>query len=96
MTGYPSWYRHYQDINEEKLSSDLEALNGGDIFQIDDGWQTAVGDWLSVDKQKFPEGMKVIADRIREKGYIPGIWMAPFVCEKDSVMFAEHPDWLLK
>lgn len=96
ITGYTSWYRHYQDINEEKLGADLEALNGGDIFQIDDGWQTAVGDWLSVDKQKFPEGMKVIADRIREKGYIPGIWMAPFVCEKDSVMFAEHPDWLLK
>ena len=96
ITGYTSWYRHYQDINEEKLSADLEALNGGDIFQIDDGWQTAVGDWLSVDKQKFPEGTKDIADRIREKGYIPGISMAPFVSEKDSVMFAEHPDWLLK
>lgn len=26
---------------------------------------------------------------------VPGLWIAPFVCERDSRLFSEHPDWLL-
>lgn len=28
----------------------------GDLFQIDDGWEPKVGDWLETDAQKFPMG----------------------------------------
>ena len=56
--GYTSWYRHYQDISEDVLLHDLEGLRSSpikpDIFQIDDGYQCAVGDWLRVDAEKFP------------------------------------------
>jgi len=98
--GYTSWYRHYQDISERALLADLEGIKmcgfRADVFQIDDGYQTAVGDWLSVDMSKFPNGMKPVAERIISEGMTPGIWLAPFVCEADSVMFSEHSDWLLK
>lgn len=98
--GYTSWYRHYQDISEEIIRTDLEGLLSqkykADVFQIDDGWQTAVGDWLSVDAEKFPHGMQAAADQIRQAGMLPGLWLAPFVCEENSVIFREHADWLLR
>lgn len=98
--GYTSWYRHYQDINERCLLNDLEGLKNcevkADIFQIDDGYQTAVGDWLSIDMSKFPNGIKPVISRIKEDGFTPGLWLAPFVCEEKSEMFSGHPEWLLR
>ena len=97
--GYTSWYRHYQDISEEILLNDMEGsrLTSSDIFQIDDGWQTAVGDWLSVNKEKFPNGMKAMTDKLKELGKgQAGLWLAPFVCEENSQLYAEHKDWLVK
>ncbi len=64
-------------------------------FQIDDGWQTAVGDWLSV-KPAFPNGMRSMALKIKEKGLQPGLWLAPFVASAKSDLLRRHPDWLLK
>ncbi|WP_019678914.1 glycoside hydrolase family 36 protein [Ruminococcus flavefaciens] len=97
--GYTSWYGHYQDINEDIISEDLLGLNAltlkADVFQIDDGWQTAVGDWLSVDEDKFPHLMKKAAGDIKKAGLIPGIWLAPFVCEEDSELFRTKKEWLL-
>lgn len=99
-TGYTSWYHHYQNINEKIIIDNLKAIsafeNKLDIFQIDDGYHTAVGDWLSIDNKKFPNGMKIIADRIKASNLTPGIWLAPFVCEKTSEIFKSHSDWILK
>lgn len=98
--GYTTWYNYYQNINEKIVDSDLDALcetgEKIDIFQIDDGYQTAVGDWLSIDKKKFPNGMKAIADKIHEKGMLAGIWLAPLGCQKNSKTATEHPDWFIK
>jgi alpha-galactosidase len=100
MTGWTSWYNYYQNINEEIIVKNLEALKKAnktiDIFQIDDGFQTFVGDWLDIDHTKFPNGMKVIADKIHAYGYKAGIWLAPFVCETNSRIFREKPEWILK
>ncbi len=100
ITGYTSWYNFYQDISEEKILKNLDAVAKApvhfDVFQIDDGFQTHVGDWLSIDSKKFPNGIKCIADRVRALGMTPGLWLAPFACEYGSEMAAQHPDWLLR
>ncbi|EYE89517.1 alpha-galactosidase [Fervidicella metallireducens AeB] len=100
MTGWTSWYNYYQNINEDIIIDNLNNFKNLEkkinIFQIDDGYQTAVGDWLSVDKDKFPKGMKYIADAIKVKGYKAGIWLAPFVCETNSEIFKGKKDWILK
>lgn len=100
LAGYSSWYNRYQDITEETIVSDLagcqKALSKGDLFQVDDGWECYVGDWLEPDAKKFPSGMKSVADRIHASGFLAGLWLAPFVCETNSVLFREHPDWLFK
>ena len=86
--GYTSWYNYYQNINEEILMRDLSALDKQfNLFQIDDGYETKVGDWLSVDESKFPRGLKPIVDAAHEKGFDAGIWLAPFVAEEKSELF---------
>lgn len=100
VTGYTSWYNLYENISEQSVTDDLEGFSGfskkPEYFQVDDGYEQAVGDWLTVDPGKFPHGMKYVADRIREAGMIPGLWLAPFAAENDSELLKKHPDWLLK
>lgn len=94
ILGYTSWYNYYQNINEEIILRDLEGLDERfDLFQIDDGFESFVGDWETVDEKKFPHGLKPIVDKIHERGYKAGIWLAPFVAETKSKVFQEHPDW---
>ena len=100
IKGYTSWYNYYQNISEDIILRDLEAIGKRsdlvNTFQIDDGYQTAVGVWLSIDKKKFPNGMKPVADKIHEKGLKAGIWLAPFGAQRGSKIATEHPDWLVK
>lgn len=101
LTGYTSWYNYYRKINEEIILRDLDSMcekvgKLANVFQIDDGWQTAVGDWMSVDNVKFPNGMKSVADKIHEKGYLAGLWLAPFVAARNSRVAKEHPDWIVR
>ena len=111
LVGFSSWYRHYGDIDAEKILHDLAGVSAiladegaaasasfspvVPVFQIDDGY-ARVGDWATPDPARFPEGMGAMADAIRAAGLVPGLWMAPFVCERDSRLFSEHPGWLLR
>lgn len=98
LAGYSSWYNRFDKINETFIMEDLEGcstvMKPGDLFQIDDGWQTEVGDWLEHDI-KFPRGLKAAADDIHEKGFLAGLWLAPFVASKRSEVYRKHPDWFL-
>lgn len=100
IKGYTSWYNYYQNINEDILLNDLNGLDRVkveiNVFQIDDGYETYVGDWLDVDSNKFPNGLLPIVNKIHEKGYKAGLWLAPFCVEKKSNIFKNHQDWLLK
>ncbi len=95
--GYTSWYNYYQNVNEEILLRDLDALDDTfDLFQIDDGFETKVGDWLSVDPDKFPNGLTPIVETIHSRGLKAGLWLAPFVAEAESDLFKERKDWFKK
>lgn len=60
LAGYSSWYNRYQNIDEASIQEDLNGcktlFRAGDLFQIDDGWERKVGDWLEPDPAKFPNG----------------------------------------
>ena len=98
IRGYTSWYLDYQDISEEKMLRTLSSVDSEhfDLFQIDDGFETFVGDWLDIDPVKFPNGLSDIVEKIHDKGLKAGIWLAPFVCETKSRVFNEHPDWVYR
>jgi alpha-galactosidase len=107
--GYESWYNHYTHIDDRIIAEDLASIGVSDnlinayylrrgkptVFQIDDGWERAVGEWAP-DEAKFPRGMKVFADEIEEKGMVPGIWIAPLLATKGSAIFRDRPEWLLR
>jgi alpha-galactosidase len=107
--GYESWYNHYTDISEPLMEADLEGLaepgnlisdyyvsrGKPTIFQVDDGWERRVGEW-EVDGAKFPKGLAVLSARIEERGYVPGLWLAPFLVTKSCAVYREHQDWILR
>lgn len=100
-TGWCSWYYYYTKISEQELNRNLDQLVAQKdtlpvtCIQLDDGFQTAVGDWLSVN-EKFPSGLEGVAKRIREAGFMAGLWTAPFMVQRSSRVFKEHKDWLVK
>ena len=65
-----------------KRICDRIAGKGIKYLVIDSGWYgterwwESVGDW-TVNENRFPGGMKPIADYIRSKGMIPGLWFEP-------------------
>ena len=97
IIGYTSWYNYYQNINEEIILRDLEGLdNRFNLFQIDDGYEAFVGDWLNIDKNKFPNGFNDIVNKIHNKGFKAGIWLAPFVAEEKSDLYQNHKNLFKK
>ncbi len=107
--GWESWYNHYTRIDERIIQEDLEGLDASPnlirqyfqregravIFQIDDGWQRSVGEW-EPNPDRFPSGMRPLAEAVSAKGYIPGLWLAPFLVSPGARIFREKPDWLLR
>jgi alpha-galactosidase len=100
-TGWCSWYHFFHEVTEDDLLRNLEALRGArqdlpiEVVQLDDGYQRATGDWLETN-EKFPRGLAPVARAIREAGFLPGLWTAPFVVVPQSRVFEAHPDWLLR
>ncbi len=64
---------------------------------LDDGWQTAEGDWF-LEPKKFPRGdpdMKAMVDRIHADGFKAQLWWAPMSVDPGTEKIAKHPEWLL-
>ncbi len=60
------------------------------LFQIDDGYQRAWGDWLALDTAKFPtKSMRDLVELVRAQGLRPGLWLAPVAVDKHSRVAAE-------
>lgn len=97
--GYTSWYYHFNKITAAYLNEQLSAFKKHHIkfnyFQIDDGWQNTVGDWLTINPN-FGGQMCCLAKSITNNGYEPGIWLAPFICTTQSFIYKQHKNWLLK
>ncbi len=71
---YCTWLPFLKDINEPLLLDliDRAADMGFNSFVLDDGWFTD-GEW-AVDKEKFPNGLKIISDKVRSHGMCFGLW----------------------
>ena len=99
--GWCSWYQYFQKVTVEDIRRNLEfaaANRAGlplDLIQIDDGFETLVGDWYSF-RPGFADGPAPLAREIRAAGFTPGLWLAPFIVDPRSRLAKEHPDWLLR
>jgi alpha-galactosidase len=98
--GWCSWYTRFGAVTEADVLRNAHVLAGRraelavEVVQLDDGWQPAIGDWLSTTKA-FPRGLGPLVSDLRSLGFEAGLWLAPFVVGADSRVARRHPEWLL-
>jgi alpha-galactosidase len=64
---------------------------------VDDGWQTAEGDWYLA-PNKFPRGdadMIALVGAIKDAGLRPKLWLAPLAVRPGADLLRDHADMLL-
>jgi alpha-galactosidase len=93
--GWCSWYQYFHAVTEGDVRANLARAGHWpfEVFQVDDGFQAAIGDWLTTNA-RFPSQLHELADAIRTEGLTPGIWIAPFLAAPDSSVARAHPEWL--
>jgi len=98
---YCSWYRrgcHFERADLDRLLSWLSTADPHlplQTVQIDDGYCTSPGDWLESSPQ-WPGGLESAFAAISAAGYRPGLWIAPFMVGSRSLLFQEHPQWIIR
>jgi len=98
--GWCSWYHYFGKLGWPDVVENLDAAAADraafpfDVFQVDDGYETEIGDWLSA-KPGYPD-LAGLAGAIKGRGFRAGIWAAPFSAAETSRLFTEHPDWMVQ
>ncbi|MDV9173389.1 alpha-galactosidase [Streptomyces sp. W16] len=99
---YNSWEATQFDISEEQqeVLAQRAAAAGVELFVVDDGWfgartsdRAGLGDWTP-NPDRFPAGLKPLADRVHALGMQFGIWVEPEMINPDSDLYRAHPDWV--
>ncbi len=91
------------DINEAVILENMDFADrelrrwGMTYFQIDDGWQDAVGDW-EVNKARFPDhgndnGIQWLLKRAQALGFRTGLWIRAFDAQPGAHILEAHPEW---
>ncbi|NLH48077.1 MAG: hypothetical protein GX444_05670 [Myxococcales bacterium] len=107
--GWNSWsgssssggYGH--DIDEQIIVDNMDFAArelrrwGMNYFQIDDGWQQTVGDWV-VNTTRFPDhgdqnGIEWLMNRAHDYGFLTGLWISAFIADENAQILQDHPDW---
>lgn len=98
---YNSWEATEFNVNCDNQSAlaEIAAEIGVELFVMDDGWfgkrnndRAGLGDWF-VNKDKFPNGLDELINKVNGLGMDFGIWVEPEMVNKDSELFRNHPDW---
>lgn len=96
--GWCSWYTYWNTVTADDILTNLDVIVAEqlpiEVVQIDDGYQTEIGDWLT-DRPAFGDTIDV-AKRIIDAGRVPGIWTTPFLVGVNSDLASRHPDWLVE
>jgi alpha-galactosidase len=98
-SGWCSWYCFGPRVTAAQVLANLDVIAreipGLKYIQIDDGYQAAMGDWLETGGA-FGGGVAAVLRQIRDRGFEPAIWVAPFIAEQGSRVFREHPGWFVR
>lgn len=98
-----NWEATYFDFTEDKLVDIAKKAKecGVELFVLDDGWfgkrtsdYAGLGDWVA-NKDRLPNGITGLAERIDALGMKFGLWFEPEMVNKDSDLYRAHPDWII-
>ena len=96
-----SWEASYFAVSEQKVLelASFAKESGVDTVVLDDGWfrpecTEGLGDWRT-DANRFPSGIKGLADKIHAMGLKFGLWLEPEMVNEDSELYRTHPEYVL-
>ncbi|MCM1499824.1 MAG: alpha-galactosidase [Clostridium sp.] len=99
-----NWEATYFDFDADKLVDIAREAKrcGIEMLVMDDGWfgkrnsdNCSLGDW-QVDRNKLPDGLSALVDRVKDIGLSFGIWFEPEMISPDSDLYREHPDYAIQ
>jgi alpha-galactosidase len=99
-----NWEATYFDFDENRImefATTAKSL-GIEMLVLDDGWfgernndKSSLGDWYPYFR-KLPNGIKGLAEKVKNTGLKFGLWFEPEMVNKDSELYRAHPDWLFE
>ncbi|MBD0382538.1 alpha-galactosidase [Paenibacillus sedimenti] len=98
-----NWEGTYFDFTAEKIEQIAAKGSelGIELLVLDDGWfgrrnddRSSLGDWF-VNREKLPDGLDNLAERINKLGLQFGLWFEPEMVSEDSELYRRHPDWCI-
>lgn len=74
---------------------DAGWYTGAADYEIGQTWANTVGNW-TVDKTRFPRGLKPVADEVHKVGAKFMVWFEPERVIEGTQWAMEHPEWMLR
>jgi hypothetical protein len=105
---WSSWYYYFSRVKEEDILRNAMAVArdykpfGLEYVLVEAGWQVAGdgedpfpfgGNWTEPN-EKFPHGLKWLADQIHDHGLKAGLTLMEF-SQADEEFYKAHPNWFL-
>lgn len=101
VVSWCSWYPYRLGVTEERILAEahiaaarLKAL-GLKIMEVDLGWESQNLPCAFAENERFPHGLKWLAERLRELGFDLGAWKAPYTISEFDPLAKAHPEWLI-
>lgn len=99
-TGWNHWLAFFRQVTEKDIVDHADFISenllqyGMEHCQLDDGYDHVsrrlwVENW---DPVKFPNGPEYLAQYIKGKGLIPGLWTVPYCYSVNDA----NPDWFIR
>ena len=106
MTWYAVQFHAGEDTVLENTAFQEQYLKpyGADTIWVDWEWYhrnfmgVAAPDvsMLSPDPVSYPHGLKYVADKIKEAGFLPALWVGPTNDPTENAFIKEHPEIVMK
>ena len=102
-----NWEATRFDFDFDRIAGLYEPARqmGVELFLLDDGWfgnkhprvnaKAGLGDW-EPNRQRLPNGIAPLAQAAIDHHLRFGIWIEPEMVNPSSVLFEQHPDWVIR
>ena len=96
-----SWYPYRLAVTEDRIIENARVAArrlkplGLTIMETDLGWEEGNLPSRFDENDRFPHGLRWLADELRQLGFDLGVWKAPYTISEFDPVAREHPEWLV-
>jgi hypothetical protein len=101
VVSWCTWYPYRLGVTEERVLENArvaaERLRplGLRIMEVDLGWESGNLPCSFTENERFPHGLKWLADQLGALGFELGAWSAPFSISEFDPLAKQHQEWLV-